>query len=180
MRKALRNNKDDGNQEREGAIRRLRAEHDRLEKRLDALYTDKLDGEIDAEYYRKKSAQWYEQIAQITDRITQYQRITRTYTAEGLQVFEYAVSAQSMFESADSMGKRKLLKFVLSNSKFDDGKIVAKFRKPFDLPTETNTAVTGLKGSNGTIQAKNRGMAEREGFEPSRRLPAHTLSRRAP
>lgn len=72
MRKALRDNKDDGNQEREGAIRRLRAEHDRLEKRLDALYTDKLDGEIDAEYHRKKSAQWREQIAQITDRITQY------------------------------------------------------------------------------------------------------------
>ena len=133
-----------------------------------------MDGEIDADYYRKKSAQWREQIAQITDRITQYQRTTRTYTAEGLQVFEYAVSAQSMFESADSVGKRKLLKFVLSNSKFDDEKIVAKFRNLFDLPDETNTAVTGLKGPNGTIQVKTEGWRRgrdsnpRDGCPPTR------------
>ena len=62
-----------------------------------------------------------------------------------------------MFESADSVGKRKLLKFVLSNSKFDDRKIVAKFRNSFDLLAETNTAVTGLKGPNRTIQIKTEG-----------------------
>ena len=33
----------------------LQAKHDRLEKRIDALYTDKVGGEISSGYYKKKS-----------------------------------------------------------------------------------------------------------------------------
>ena len=36
------------------------------------------------------------------------------------------------------------------------------------------------RGDENSETLENEGMAEREGFEPSRRLPAHTLSRRAP
>ena len=94
--------------------------------------------------------------------------------ADGLQVFEYAVSAQSTFENVDSAGKRKLLKFVLSSSEFDDEKIIAKFRDSFDLLTETNTAVIEVKGLNGAIQAKNgewrreRDSNPRDGCPPTR------------
>jgi hypothetical protein len=40
------------------AILRLRREHKCIQDRIDAMYMDKLDGRIDAEFFDRKTAEW--------------------------------------------------------------------------------------------------------------------------
>lgn len=94
MRKALPNSGDDKKRESGKVVELLQAEHDRLKKRIDALYTDKVGGEISSGYYKKKSAQWHEEIALCVEQIAQQQKAKRSYMDEGWRVFEYAISAQ--------------------------------------------------------------------------------------
>ena len=41
--------------------KRLRAEHDKLQNRIDQIYLDKLDGEIEDAFYKRSVTQWREE-----------------------------------------------------------------------------------------------------------------------
>ena len=52
---ALRASHADEKREHEEAIRRIQAEYDRLQDRIDAMYVDKLDGVVDAEFFERSN-----------------------------------------------------------------------------------------------------------------------------
>ena len=57
--RALRESCSDEKREHSDAITRIQAEWDpRLQKRIDAMYVDKLDGRIDEGFYKRMRAQW--------------------------------------------------------------------------------------------------------------------------
>ncbi len=58
VRDALHQSHADERREHEAAIERLRGEYDRLQNRIHAAYVDKLDGNIDAAFFEKLSAEW--------------------------------------------------------------------------------------------------------------------------
>jgi hypothetical protein len=55
---ALRVSHEDERQHHEDAIRRIQAEYERLQNRIDAMYIDKLDGRVDADFFDRKAAEW--------------------------------------------------------------------------------------------------------------------------
>ncbi len=48
--------------------------------------------------------------------------------------------ARRLFAEQEALEKRRLLDFVLSNCQWDDGRLTATFRQPFDLLSETIAA----------------------------------------
>ena len=56
--RALRESCSDEKREHNEAIARLQAEWDRLQKRIDAMYVDKLDGRIEEGFHTRTRAQW--------------------------------------------------------------------------------------------------------------------------
>ena len=58
VQEALRVSHADKRREQEEAIARLRSEYDRLQRRLDAMYVDKLDGRVNAAFFDKMAAEW--------------------------------------------------------------------------------------------------------------------------
>jgi site-specific DNA recombinase len=58
VRDALRASHADEKREHEAAIGRLRAEYDRLQARVHAMYVDKLDGKVDGAFFERMSAEW--------------------------------------------------------------------------------------------------------------------------
>jgi site-specific DNA recombinase len=58
VRDALRASHADEKRWHEAAIGRLRAECDRLQSRMHAIYVDKLDGKVDAACYNRMPAEW--------------------------------------------------------------------------------------------------------------------------
>ena len=155
MGEALHASHADERREREEAIKRLRAEYDRLQARIDAMYIDKLDGRIGGDFFDKMAGQWRDEQTRCLRDIERHQEAEQSYMDEGVRILELVRDAQSLFERQPAREKRRLLNFVLSNCTWEDGEVVATFRQPFDLLAETNAAVARSKAGNGGNSSKN-------------------------
>ena len=171
VREALHASLADERREHEEAIKRLRAEHDRLQARIDAMYIDKLDDKIDGDFFDKMAGQWREAQTRCLRDIERHLEAEQSYMDEGVRILELARNAQSLFERQPAREKRRLLNFLLSNCTWEDGEVVANFRQPFDLLAETNTAVARLKPGSGGNSSKNE---SKDGFlRPFSLVEAH-------
>jgi site-specific DNA recombinase len=90
VREALHASHADKRREQEEAISRLRTEYDRLQRRLDAMYVDKLDGRVDATFFDKKAAEWRSEQARCQREIDQHREADKSYMDEGVQILELA------------------------------------------------------------------------------------------
>ena len=152
VRDALHASHADKRREQEEAIARLRAEYNRLQDRIHAMYVDKLDGRVDAAFFDKMSTEWREEQDRCQREIDRHQEADQSYMDEGVQIFELARNAQRLFERQEPRQKRRLLNFVLSNCTWEDGEVVATFRQPFDLLAET-TAIAARHGAGNTAKS---------------------------
>jgi site-specific DNA recombinase len=147
VRDALHESHADERAEHEEAIGRLRAEYDRLQKRIHAAYVDKLDGTIDATFYERIAAEWQAEQDRCLRDIERHQGADRSYLEEGVRLIELAQNAQRLFEKQDSREKRRLLNFLVSNSYWRDGELTVKLQQPFDLIAETTEAESKRKAA---------------------------------
>lgn len=130
---ALRVSHGDEKQHHDEAIERIQAEHDRLQKRIDAMYVDKLDGRIDTDFFDRKAAEWRDEQKKCLERIREHQEANQTYFDEGIRLLELAQKAGKLFRKQSAAEKRRLLGFVLSNCVWKEGRLTAAYRQPFDL-----------------------------------------------
>ena len=137
MRDALHASHADERREHENAIKRLEAEAKRLSDRIHAMYVDKLDGLVDTAFFERMSNQWREEQERCQREIERHRNADKSYLSEGIALLELARDAQRLFEKQESREKRRLLNFLLSNCTWEDGKVVATFRQPFDILAET-------------------------------------------
>jgi site-specific DNA recombinase len=103
------------------AIKRLQAEYDRIESRIQAMYVDKLDAKVDPGMFEHLSADWRKQQDRCMREIEQRQSADQHYLEEGVTILEMARNAQRLFDSEEPMQKRRLLNFVVSNSAWANG-----------------------------------------------------------
>jgi site-specific DNA recombinase len=141
---------------REGALRRLAAEHERIEKRLDAMYRDKLDGIITAEMFDRHTGQWTLQMNQL-ERAIKHQKAgsDRNYLPEGRQLLELIKIMPILFERQPPREKRELLKFVISNATWKEGTLTVSYRQPFDLFTTWREKMNEESTPKGMKNGKN-------------------------
>ena len=145
IRKALKSSHAGEQQETREAVEQLKNEHMRLEDRINAMYADRLDGRIDTHFFDKISGELREEQAECLGHIERLQNAKKSYMNAGIRLLELGLGAKALFEGKNAFGKRQLLKLLLSNPKLEDGKVVATFRKPFDLLDETNIALAAAK-----------------------------------
>ena len=140
VRDALHESHADERREHEAAIKRLRAEHDRLQNRIHAAYVDKLDGIIGAAFFEKMSGEWRAEQERCLRDIERHQSADQSYIDDGVRLFELAQNAQRLFVKQDAREKRRLLNFLVSNCSWQDGELTATLRQPFDLIERTTEA----------------------------------------
>jgi site-specific DNA recombinase len=121
VRDALHASHADAKREHEAAIGRLRAEYDRLQGRMHAMYVDKLDGKVNAAFFDHMSAEWRAEQDRCLREIERYQDAERSYLEEGVRLLELARNAQRLFEKQEPREKRRLLNFVVSNCNWKGG-----------------------------------------------------------
>lgn len=100
---------------REESIARLQAESDTLQRRVDTMYLDKLDGVIDAAFFERKSQELREEQARLQRAVQAHQQADQSYLEEGAHLLELAQQAGSLFRKQAPREQRRLLKFLLSN-----------------------------------------------------------------
>jgi len=151
VRTALRDSHAEQQQECEAAIQRHRAESERLQNRIHAMYIDKLDGKIDDAFFRRMSAQWRDEQLRCEHEIGLIDSADRDYLDGGVRLLELARDAQRLFAKQGPEEKRKLLKFVVSNSTWQHAVLTWSLRQPFDLLAETAMIAARLAGPDGAI-----------------------------
>lgn len=150
--KALKESSQDEKAFREDKVSALQLRNSVIQSRIEAMYTDKLDGKITQGMYERKSEAWRREQVDILREIEAFQNTNRTYYEEGVQILELAQRAVKLYEKQTIEEKRRLLNFVYSNSTWSNGQLNAIFRKPFDLLAVTSgqmkkeKAAFGFKG----------------------------------
>ena len=149
VRDALHDSHADERREHEEAIKRLRAEYDRLQNRIHAAYVDKLDGAIELAFFEKISVEWRGEQDHCLRDIERHQVADRSYLEDGVRLIELSQNAQRLFEKQGSREKRRLLNFLVSNSSWQDGELTSTLRQPFDLIAETTAIEAKRKAAGG-------------------------------
>ena len=134
-------------EEQEAAVTRHRAEYDRLQSRIHAMYVDKLDGRIDAAFFDRMSADWRREQEECLRHIERLKVADQSYLEDGVRILELAKNAQRLFERHEPREKRRLLDFVLSNSAWKGGELCPTLRQPFDMIAETATKAARMKAA---------------------------------
>ena len=137
VREALHASHADERREHEEAIGRLRAEHDRLQARIEAMYIDKLDGKIGGDFYDKMAEQWREEQARCLRDIDRHQEADQSYMDEGVRILELARNAQTLFEHQTAAKSAACSISCYRTAHGRMGRYGATFRQPFDHVAET-------------------------------------------
>ncbi len=151
--KALTDSHIDEQKEHAEAVGRLKAEYEGLQKRVHALYTDKLDGRIDRDVFDTFAAECRTKQDACLRAIERHQAADESYMQEGVRLLELAGGAQKLFRQQNAAEKRELLDFVLSNSVWKEGRLTATFRKPFDMIAETALLTAAADADGGDFSA---------------------------
>ncbi len=153
---ALRASHADEKNEHEAAVGRLRAEYDRLQGRIHAMYVDKLDGKIDGAFFDRMSAEWRVEQDRCLREIERHQVAEQSYLEEGVLLLELARNARRLFEKQEPREKRRLLNFVVSNCTWKGGTLRATLRQPFDFFEKTTTiaAQVAARSGSGSVRSE--------------------------
>ena len=114
--------------------KRLESRLTAIRNRMDAAYTDKLDGKIPEEFWERKMGEWRieeQQVKTAIDGLAATETGDRVLDAQ--RVFELANKAHLLYISQDSGEKAKLLKMLCSNFSVDALSVVPTYRYPFDV-----------------------------------------------
>ncbi len=155
VREALTESHEDERLAHDEAIERLQADYARHQKRLDAMYVDKLDGRIDGATFDRMATSWRSEQAECLQSIEQHQAANQSYMAEGVRLVELARNARRLFEKQEAREKRRLLDFLVSNCSWKDGQLTAEFRQPFDLLADTAIQAASASAEGRSESAKN-------------------------
>lgn len=102
VRGALHESHADERREQEAAIERLRPVYDRLQNRIHAVYVDKLDGTINADFFENMSSEWRAEQNRCMRDIERHQNADQSYIENGVRLIELAQNAQRLFVKQDA------------------------------------------------------------------------------
>jgi hypothetical protein len=115
------------------AIEGLNAEYLKLQKRIEQMYLDKLDGMVDEAFYIKHMKEWREDQKRLQRQIEAHQEADENYIEQGIRLIEIARNAYTFYQSKDQPKRAELVRFIFPNSSLRDSKVVPVFKPPFDI-----------------------------------------------
>ncbi len=134
VRKALKDNHQFEIDARTQGIKKLQDKEQKLFKRMNDCYEDKLDGGISKEFYKTKHEEYSTELRQVRKDIKRLIEANEKYLNLGSAIFELAQASAEIYESCPTdTEKRELLKAVFLNVKIKDGNIVPDYKKGIEL-----------------------------------------------
>ena len=116
------------------AIAELNRQYALVQQRLDALYDDKVDGNITKEVYQRKFEQYNKDLENILASLHLHKQANISYFELGSNIFELSQKARKIYESiTNPADKRVLFNFVFSNLVLKDKKLDAIYTPAFSV-----------------------------------------------
>lgn len=129
-------------------LNRLHLELDKLKKRKDTAYLDRLDGRITTDEYDNIVATFQADEQDIQEELTDATKQDNTFLNSSLMVLDLAQKAGQLFKDASETKKHKILNLVTSNLSLKNGVLVYDLREPFDVLLNLSKTKEWLPGSD--------------------------------
>ena len=123
--------------ERRQTVVRLQAEQAKLERRIETMYEDKLDGKIDEAFFKRKADECLAEQSRLAAEIERLQQARLDYIDNPA---ELAQQAADLFEQQPPHEKRKLLRYVVTECKWAKGQLEYGLKPPFEEVGEQRAA----------------------------------------
>jgi hypothetical protein len=113
-------------------LKRHQADLERLQRRLETMYEDRLQGRLDTATYDRKAADVREQTEQAQSRIAEIQAKLAMPTLETIELAELIQRAAELFLGQSRAEQRKLLRLIWKQGSWKDGVLRITMRQPFE------------------------------------------------
>ena len=138
MRDTLRASHADEKEFHDKVVADLQKRYQKLQDRIDAMYVDKLDGNISGAYFEEKSAEWRREQADTRRKIEVHEQANQSYIEEGIQLLELADKSYDLYTAQPPEEQRRLLNCVVSHATWGNGSLSPVYRPPFDIIAHSN------------------------------------------
>ena len=132
-RDALKLDHKDEKEYHESQCKLLQEKYEKLERRINKIYIDKLDELVTDNFYKKMTRQWKEDQEKISRQIEKHKKANVNYFEIGLKIIELSKRLYSAYLEKNNEGKRKILDILLSNCTLNAGNLCYNYRRPFYL-----------------------------------------------
>jgi len=136
IRNALKEGHKDETEYHTTALSELKQRYERMQKRLDSLYDDKLDEKIDKDFYEKKFKQYSEEKESVLEAIKKHSQSNSKYFELGMNIYELSQKAPEIYQKATTEEKRQLLGLVFDTLSLREEKLSFVYSKPFEILAE--------------------------------------------
>lgn len=114
----------------------------KLQKRIDSIYIDKIEGNVSEEYWKEKTNLWQNEKNELLIKLSEHNAADESYLNNASVILELAKNAYSLFISATSTDKRKIVNLLYSNFLYIDGKLRVSINSPFNELISSKTIKT--------------------------------------
>jgi len=138
LEKALKENHEDEIKYHSTLLSGLNIRIDTAQKRLEAIYEDKIDGKISPEFYKRKLTEYTEEKEQAIESLKKLNEGNTKYYQAGFAIHELASKAKEIYQSpkATTEDKRLLLSKIFSNLSLDAEEIKPDYTLAFEFLTK--------------------------------------------
>lgn len=136
IKKSLKESHKDEIEYHKSSLGELNHRYEQIQRRLDLLYDDKLDGRITKEFYERKFKQYTEEKEVAVESIRQHDTSQTKYFELGMNILELAQRAKEIYLKRSVEEKRQLLSLVFSNLSLKDGNASSVYHPAFQLIAE--------------------------------------------
>ena len=113
-------------------ISECRTEIDKLTKRVEGAYEDKLDGSITTDRYEELRAKWNKEKKKYEIRLERISKADEEYYITSTMLLNLASRSYELFIGSEPEQKRQLIALTLQNLTIMNGKLHYEWIKPFD------------------------------------------------
>jgi len=152
IKKALKESHQDEIEYHNKALEELNCRYEQIQKRLNILYDDKLDGKITPEFYEQKFQQYTQEKETIVNSIEKHSNAQTKYFELGVSIFDLSQKAKELYKKASVEAKRTLLSLVFSNLKLNEGKLSINYTLPFEILANSVKATNKIFEPHFSIQ----------------------------
>ena len=124
---------------RERSIKQHRVQYERLEARIETLYTDRLDGRISPAFYDAKAGEIQAQQQTLLRKIEQIQSSAPAPVEDALNLIELTNKAAALFRDQTGREQRRLLRILVKTAAWQGRELRIEFEEPFETLRSSNS-----------------------------------------
>ncbi len=163
LKKALKESHKDEIAFHSSSVGEVNKQHDLIKQRLDKLYDEKLDGKITEEFYNRKFKQYSDELKAADKALVKHSEASIKYFELGINFYTLSQKATAIYQKALLDQKRMLIRLVFENLTLNEGALIIKYTKAFQILHDA------VQYTNGSKVLKNEEKVDKI-FEPAKKV----------